>query len=55
MIALIKRRREIFPIAEVTIDGPPRPSSTQLTIKPSPGINDFDPPVDVGNSFEYRV
>jgi hypothetical protein len=55
MVALIDARRRIFPIAEIPIHRPLRLTSAQLTIKPSPGIDDFDPTVDVGDSVEHRV
>ena len=55
MVALIETCRRILPITEIPINGPLRPSSAQLDIKPSPGIDDFYPWVDAGNSVEYLV
>jgi hypothetical protein len=55
MVTLIETRRRIFPIAEIPIHGPLRPSGAQLDVKPSPGIDNFDPTVDFGNSVEYLI
>lgn len=55
VVTQIQTRRGILPRAEISIHRPLRPSGAKLGVKPCPGIDDFDPTIDVGNPVEHLV
>jgi hypothetical protein len=44
-----------LPVAEITIDSPPRPRGAKLDVEPASGIDYVDPSINVANSLQHSL